>query len=337
MIILSVIVSVFGFGHVQAAQKIIPKIVVGANLAEYKKPIKRQCNINVPAQYSTIQAAVDAAITGNTICVEAGVYNEDVWIKKSIKLSGTSNIGGSIINGQSPLLATVIINADNVTLEGFTINGVAPDNTPGVRDVPALLIWEAHSNNIVQYNKIKSGNGGIVIRADAKQNNHLIKNNILESNNSPLAVKVSGAPLDPSKPSNKVDFISNTFVGTVNQTDVADTGIVLTEHATNSLIERNLFDTTGSSTKLLVYAYGSGTAGVHYNNFSSATVIKVYVSVGTLNAENNWWGDLDPSDNIVHDVDFTPFATSPFQQKSCPLIRKFGLFHQPICFNQLRF
>ena len=33
-----------------------------------------------------------------------------------------------------------------------------------------------------------------------------------------------------------------------------------------------------------------------------------------MNAENNWWGDLDPSDSTRGDIDFTPFATSPFSE-----------------------
>ncbi len=283
-------------------------IVIGANLSNYKKPTKKQCNINVPSQYLTIQAGVNAAVNGDTICVGPGTFNEDVWINKSIRLSGNGFTSKTIINGQNNTVGAISIYANNVILEGFVINGFGYDPSNA-----ALLIGEASSNVTIQYNDIIAGNGGRTLRADAGQNNHLIQNNILEGTNSPKVVTVDGAPLDPSKPSNNVGFISNTFIGTVSQT-VADTGVVLIEHATNSLIERNVFNTNSPYTKIIDYAYGSGIGGVHYNNFNSVADTKVYVSVGTLNAENNWWGDTDPSDNIVHDVDYTPFATKPFNQ-----------------------
>ena len=44
--------------------------------------------INVPGDYSTIQAAINAAIDGDTINVRSGTYNENLLINKSIKLIG---------------------------------------------------------------------------------------------------------------------------------------------------------------------------------------------------------------------------------------------------------
>ena len=52
----------------------IPPIIVGANLNAYQQPTGSDCNINVPSQYSTIQAAINASSNADTVCVGAGTY-----------------------------------------------------------------------------------------------------------------------------------------------------------------------------------------------------------------------------------------------------------------------
>ncbi len=272
---------------------------VGANLKEYKKPTKKECDINVPSQYATIQAAVDAAVDGNTVCVKAGIYNEDVLINKSIKLSGNGFEKSSNINGQGSR-ATVEIDAFDVILEGFVINGVGPDYTN-----QALLIWVAR-DAIIRYNHIIAGNGGLTLLARNQQNGHIIAHNILEGNNSPQIAVIH-------MQSDDISFLNNTFIGTVNPTSRQDTGIVLSTGATNNLIKNNLFNVAGTIVELIQCAYSSNV--INENNFNSDTKIKVRAGYdGTTNAENNWWGDNDPSDNIQGDVDFTPFATKPFKE-----------------------
>jgi pectin methylesterase-like acyl-CoA thioesterase len=44
--------------------------------------------IYVPDDYPTIQAAVDAASSGNTIIVREGTYNEDIDVNRCITLQG---------------------------------------------------------------------------------------------------------------------------------------------------------------------------------------------------------------------------------------------------------
>lgn len=289
-----------------------PKIVVGANLNEYKSPRQKECDIVVSQQqYPTIQTAIDVADIGDRVCVNNGEYNEDVLVNKVIRLSG-QNPKKTIINGQTPN-GNVLITADNVVIEGFTINGVGSDYGHA-----ALIIGEGLTNVFVQYNHIKADNGTLALRAGG-QGGHLIQHNILEGNNSPQIALVNGQP-SVGKPSNDIKFLNNTFTGTVNPTLRDDTGVVLISQATNNVIQRNVFDVTGALEGLITCAYGSNEINennLNSDTFSHLTNTPVKVRAGydsTTNAENNWWGDLDPSDNIQGDIDFTPFVTKPLNQ-----------------------
>lgn len=70
--------------------------------------------------YTTIQAAVDAANPEDTVFVYAGIYNEDVEITKSIRLEGEDKINTIIIG--SPGGGSIYAhNADNIVIKNFTV------------------------------------------------------------------------------------------------------------------------------------------------------------------------------------------------------------------------
>jgi len=276
-------------------------IKVGANLKEYKRPIKKQCDISVPAQYSTIQDAVDAAVDGDTVCVGPGTYNENqIKITKAIRLTGNGFVNPSIINSSNPY-STIQILSGNVMIEGFVINGVGL----GKYNSAILILADAGPNITIQYNHIISADGSIALRSDGRSENYIVQNNVLTGNNS-----FSILYIDSHLPTFTV--WNNTFTGTVNDTNY---GSVL-QTAANSSIQHNIFDASGTMRWLLLYGCVSGTINVNYNNFNSDDAqIKVEACQGTINAENNWWGDNDPSDNVKGLVDFMPFAIKPFKQE----------------------
>lgn len=281
-------------------------ITVGAYLKEYRQVSKPQCDINVPTQYASIQSAVDAAQNGDIICVSVGIYNEDVVINKSVQLSGRG-ADKTIINGQDlNASGTVYITAPNVIVEGFLIHGVG--NTRGTA---AVRQFEQVHNTIIRYNQIVAGSGQLAFLTDNAQNNNLIQNNILEGNNSPDIAKVNA--FDSNKPTDKVDFLNNTFIGTVSPTSFQTEVFALDAGAPDSLIQQNIFDATGTMVAVIA---SNNSSTIHENNFNSGATVKVAGGWGppSLNAENNWWGDMDPSDNIQGDIDYSPFATAPFRQ-----------------------
>lgn len=89
-----------------------------------------------PADFSSIQEAIDAANPGDTILVKAGTYYEHVVIDKALKLVG-ENKNTTIIDGNGTG-TVILIGKDNVTVAGFTIRNAgrkwgAPP-TPGYPD-----------------------------------------------------------------------------------------------------------------------------------------------------------------------------------------------------------
>lgn len=73
-----------------------------------------------PADFSSIQAAINAAYKGDTVQVRAGTYCENVVLNKTLVLVG-ENPQNTIVSGNASV--TLNITVDNATVTGFTIKG----------------------------------------------------------------------------------------------------------------------------------------------------------------------------------------------------------------------
>ena len=84
---------------------------------------------NVPADYPTIQAAVDAAEPGDLILIHEGVYNEAVVVQTdNIVIRGIDR-NAVILDGQYTEIGRengIIISANGVAVENLTIRGYTP-------------------------------------------------------------------------------------------------------------------------------------------------------------------------------------------------------------------
>lgn len=77
---------------------------------------------SVPSQYATIQAAVNAAASGDVIAIANGTYNEQVTIassKTNLRLVGASQTGVKLQAGQNQTALTV--NGTDITFSTMTI------------------------------------------------------------------------------------------------------------------------------------------------------------------------------------------------------------------------
>ncbi|MCF7913517.1 MAG: DUF1565 domain-containing protein [Candidatus Cloacimonetes bacterium] len=122
------------------------------------------------ADFSSIQAAIDSAVSNDTILVYPGEYFENLVINgKSLCLLGTQPIGGDylppelvIIHGDQSASAVYLENSADFTINGFVIMNNYPDNT--------LLYGE-------EFNYVRGG--GISIRINCE--NVEIKNCVIRN------------------------------------------------------------------------------------------------------------------------------------------------------------
>ncbi len=141
--------------------------------------------IQIPEDYQTIQAGVDAAEDGDTVLVAEGTYYENIIIQsKDITLASyflmdgdTSHISGTVINGSQPVntdtasVVTILNSPDANVLCGFTITG------------------GGGHKNIFGESFVARGGGGIQILGSSATitNNHII-NNVINDRYNPEGV-----------------------------------------------------------------------------------------------------------------------------------------------------
>jgi len=166
----------------------------------------------VPADYTTIQSALDASISGDTISVSKGTYKENITINKGVKLIGES-AGYVNLDGQG-IGPTIIINGvDDFLIQKFTITSEnqkaiyckGADKTKGTIKNIYLKnsLWGIYAednceltilNNIIYNNRssdAKSG-GGIFIKNNLSYSLvSEIRNNTIDDNNQGIYVENS--------------------------------------------------------------------------------------------------------------------------------------------------
>ena len=169
--------------------------------------------LKVPSQYSTIQAAIDAASAGDTVLVADGTYTENLIIDKDIKIISENGAEKTIIDG-GEIKHVIEFNSSALTtrdcvLDGFTITNGGNANGSSDEAGGGINVWDGSptlrnliikgnrremwsgggihvTNNanplvegcIIKENWAKEGGGGIDIwRASAEIRNCVISNN----------------------------------------------------------------------------------------------------------------------------------------------------------------
>lgn len=170
-----------------------------------------------PGNYTTIQGAINAASSGDTIYVYNNVYVENLNINKRLTIIGQDKTGTIIDGGGSDV---VYIQSDYVNITSFTItNGgrgvyvyfsehvriednIIRENTDGV-----MLYYSSNHNTVIDNYITSNSAEGVELNDDCFYN--LVKNNTIDNHGG------SGVLLTTSNLYNKIEHnvINNTYIG----------------------------------------------------------------------------------------------------------------------------
>jgi len=252
--------------------------------------IPEAATIYVPDDYSTIQAAVDAASPGDSIIVRDDTYTENVDVNKDhLTIRSENGAARTIVQGNTVNSSVFSIRANAVTLDGFTI-------TEGYNGLH-LTTGRSHciiSNNIVNSNQ----EAGILIQAGAYNK---INKNILSKN-------VHGIWLDFTDD----NVVAHNIIKS-NAYGVTLGGGGLLPYPENNFIYLNNF--LGNSNNIWLF---------YPDNFlnSLQEITYTYDSKTYTNYLGNYWDDYSGTDSDRDGIGDSPYTINSYED-NYPLMMPF--------------
>lgn len=253
----------------------------------------------VPSQYSTIQSAVDAAVTGDTILVAAGSYAESVAVTKSVSLVGESR-DTTIIDASASGPGINITGTSGVLVSGFRIQDT------GFYDA---IVVSSSSNVTIYQNRVQASlnvfgifvsnsNGVHVIGNDLTGNFHGVRiqagaSNLVQGNN--VTANTIGVSVFLSKGNKIVD----------NLLRLGEQGILLGGESEATVVARN---SIANNTVFGIFLRDSRGHLIVYNRIENTTTTGPIPAEG-IHVQNS-------TRNIIHhnslrNNDFQIFAVRP--------------------------
>jgi len=259
--------------------------------------------IHVPADYPTIQAAINAANAGDDIVISPGTYSEQLSISKSLDIQGSD--GTTIIQAPATLVPDIfgysnvvdVTNGATVTISKVTISGPGPTNCGSIEagifvsggatlKITKSTITDIRDNPA---SGCQNGIGILVGRAAKSTTGHANISDVTVTKYQKGGIVMDGPGSTASVKDNKVSFglsplniaANGIQVGRGAQATISDnkvTGNICSAVPTvcgPDLTNLNLAQATG----ILLYGSGSGTS-VKNNEVSQNDIGIVVVNCG---------------------------------------------------------
>jgi len=192
---------------------------------------------NVPANYPTIQAAIDAALAGDVIQVALGTYREHLDVAKSLTIVGANSLT-TIIDGMSNG-TVILLEATTITITGFTIRNAGNSYTA----VTAEDIVAANDYHIIKNNIIRDCTNGVSIGSssyDTIVGNTFINNSITGIIlSSATNTNITGNTISQSAYGIKLASSTTNTIASNVMSAIGAYGIYLSSTSTGNTITRN--------------------------------------------------------------------------------------------------
>ena len=280
--------------------------------------------INVPGQQATINAAIAAALPGDTILVAPGIYTENVLVNKSVTLAGGGGATIEAVNWMDPALE---VTANNALVSGFTVtgswvneiavtaaNGVTIDAVnvvDGASFYMAYGIWVDRSASTIVSGSTVNISGGPGIVMTSTRLGTVINNTVSGAGGADAAgiwiwesanTAVSGNTVSGPGVASIIGLLVQESGGTTvtgNTLSGCATGLDL-RNVTNTGVHHN---TISLNSNTGVWAVGAAGEAIINDNTIAGNQYGVFnEDEALLDCTSNWWGD----------------ATGPLDTKSLP-------------------
>jgi parallel beta-helix repeat protein len=240
-----------------------------------------------------IQAAIDNAIAGETICVKDGTYNENVDVGKQLTIRSENGYASTTVQVANSNDHVFDITADYVNISGFTIKGAK-----GTGDKAGIHLGNGVDHCNISDNNVSNNYFGIYLHSSS---NNIITNNIISHNGNHGLYCVSGSPT----------LISNTFN---NNTGYAAylSAVTITSYHGNSGSNNGKNGVGVSGTVLADHTWGTSfpyiilNAGVTVPDDYELTLVPgVVVKFESASAEMFVRGTLNATGTLANKIVFT--------------------------------
>ena len=277
------------------------------------------------SEYTTIQAAVNAADAGDVILVSDGTYGP-VTIDKSLTLLGLSDQGATIEGAGVNQGAAIRIEAgvDNVVVggdgQGLVINAMAGD-------LAAVYAVGDNDNITVSHNDIDGGTGNAFLSGASGGiglTNSTVSDNTLSSTGPTQTVYNNGtASLGATSSGNS--FTDNAVSGD---------NLLMGIEGTGGTISGNTFEGTPGYAALEVFGAGNAITGNTFNDEGTTAFVDGFSNYdeATVQADNTFGPSvrIDGSDNIYNTIQAAIDAAS----NGDTIILSAGTFEEDVVVNK---
>jgi len=267
------------------------------------------------ANFTSIQAAVDAALDGDIILVYPGTYSENVDVNKQLNITSTGGYAVTHVTAASPSDNVFEVTADWVTIDGFNVSG-ATDRKAGIH-------LEYHSSdNTLNNNHVWNNQFGIHL--DYLSNDNTLNNNHVSNNLYGIYLDgSSNATLNNNHASNNtyqgIDAVHSNYNTLTNNTVSNNSyGINLVFSRYNTLTSNKVSDNNVTGIRLEFSYNNTLTINTASNNTEYGIILYDFSNNNSLTSNtvsNNTAGGIilsSSSNNLIYNNHFNNFDNTVF-------------------------